>query len=121
MPRSARKKGTSRFLKQLGETVRTARRERKLLQEQLGARSGVAGSRVGEIERGEVDTSISRVKAIADALEMPLSEFFKRLELASRSDRQLSKDRQVVARRLGQLSAEQLEVVAGVVGLLGRK
>src|SRR5438552_8977652 len=75
------------FLRQLGAAIRDLRREQGLLQEHLAARSGVSGSRIGEIERGLVDTSVSRVWSIARGLGLTPSQVLRRWELRMRDER----------------------------------
>src|SRR2546425_776535 len=65
--------GTRDFLLRLGATIRALRRQQGLRQGQLGARAGIQGSRIGEIERGAVNTSITRVRSIASGLGVPAS------------------------------------------------
>lgn len=83
MSRAPLTEETRRFLRRFGDVVRTLRRDAGLLQEQLAARMETVGARVGEIERGEVDTSLSRARTIAVALGLPLSGLLRRVELAA--------------------------------------
>ena len=108
------------FLRQLGDTIREIRREQGLLQEQLGARSGVTGSRVGEIERGIVDTSISRVWAIAEALGMSPAVLLRRKELLKQDERTVDEARGRLVTAIKKLPPQDLELLTQLVFALTR-
>lgn len=65
------------LLKQFGEHLRKLREQRGLSQEELYFRSNLSKNQVGNIERGEVNTTISTANALAQALGVELSELFK--------------------------------------------
>ena len=109
------------FLRQLGETIREVRREQGLLQEQLGARSGVTGSRVGEIERGIVDTSISRVWAIAEALGMSPAVLLRRKELLKHDARAVDEARVKLVAAIKKLPPQDLDLLTQLVLALTRQ
>jgi XRE family transcriptional regulator, regulator of sulfur utilization len=58
----------------LGERLRTVRKQRGLSQERLGERAGLSGKFVGEVERGEKSISVDSLYRIAVALEIPLRD-----------------------------------------------
>jgi transcriptional regulator with XRE-family HTH domain len=64
------------LLKAFGEHLRKLRESRNLSQEELYDRAGLSKNQVGNIERGEVNTSISTAYAIASALNVELSQLF---------------------------------------------
>ena len=68
------------WLKKLGKHIKNLREEKGLSGSDLGARIGVYKQHISQIELAEVTPSIWRIKEIADALEMPLSEFFQGVE-----------------------------------------
>lgn len=109
------------FLRELGHTIREVRREQGLLQEQLGARSGVTGSRIGEIERGSVDTSVTRIFAIADALGLSPAALLHRKELLAQDERTTEEARARVATALRRLSAEDIELLGQLVSALAKR
>src|SRR5450631_1560554 len=74
-----------KFLESLGAAIKEIRREQGLHQDQLGARAGIPGSRIGEIERAVVSTSVARVAAIAEALGMSMVALLQRAELLRRA------------------------------------
>ena len=107
------------FLKRLGIAICEERRAQQLHQEQLGARAGISGSRIGEIERGIVDTSTSRMFAIAGALGVPPSELLRRVEQATRgTSTELQRARIVAAIR--QADPRVVDVIALFVRLMLR-
>ena len=59
-----------------GERVRKYRRQKGLSQEQLGELVGFSQSKISKIENGDWD-SLSDLRLIAKALEIPLEELVK--------------------------------------------
>ena len=49
---------------------------KKISQEILAYSADIPISQVGRIERGEINTTISTIKVIANALNIPLKELF---------------------------------------------
>lgn len=99
------------FLQGFGATLRDLRREKHLFAEHLGARAEIAGSRIGEIERGEVDFSISRLVALAHALDVPWSRLLRRVELQVEGTELRDHQRERCLRAIRRLSAADLELV----------
>lgn len=65
----------------LGNTLREARTESRLSQEELGLRTGVHRNYIGGIERGERNPSVTTIATLAEALDVKLSELFARAAL----------------------------------------
>jgi transcriptional regulator with XRE-family HTH domain len=65
------------FMKAFGEKVRKIRMERGMSQEYLADEIGIPTNQIGRIERGEVNTSISIVSALAKALSVDFADLFK--------------------------------------------
>ena len=65
------------FIKKFGKRLREIRKSKKVSQEELAFKCGFELSQIGRIERGNINTSISHVSAIAKALDTPAYEFFK--------------------------------------------
>jgi len=120
MSRAPLTEDARRFLRHFGETLRDLRRETHLLQEQLAARAGTVGARVGEIERGNVDTSLSRAWTLARVLGLSLSAVFQRVELASMDGRARDEIRARVIAEVRRLAPADLDLVASVVRRLAR-
>ena len=62
--------------KTLGEILHYARKSRNLTIKQLEERSGVSASFISRIENEQGNPSVEIVRKLAEALEMPLSDFF---------------------------------------------
>lgn len=62
---------TIRAVGDLGKNLRTARKERKLTQEEVADRSGVQAAEISRIEAGKRDPQVSTLLRIARALEVP--------------------------------------------------
>ncbi len=60
-------------LREIGLTIRSARKSRKVSQEALADASGIDRSHMGKIERGERNVSVLNLISIAKALETRLS------------------------------------------------
>jgi transcriptional regulator with XRE-family HTH domain len=58
----------------LGQRLRALRKQHGLSQERLGARAGLSGKFIGEVERGEKSISIDSLYHVAVALDIPLRE-----------------------------------------------
>ncbi|MGD1947312.1 MAG: helix-turn-helix domain-containing protein, partial [Croceivirga sp.] len=57
-----------------GKRIRTLREEKKLSTYDLSYNSNVSRSQINAIERGQINTTISTLKALAEALEMKLNQ-----------------------------------------------
>lgn len=60
----------------LGQKIRILRTKQGLSQDDLSEKSKVSLQTIGRIERGENDTKISNICAIANALDVDISELF---------------------------------------------
>jgi transcriptional regulator with XRE-family HTH domain len=65
------------FLKRFGDNLRKLREQQGLSQEELYFRANLSKNQVGNIERGEVNTTISTAYALSKALGIELPELFK--------------------------------------------
>lgn len=63
-------------MRNIGSQIRELRRRRGWTLSQLAERSGLSISFLSQVERGLSSLSISSLSAIADALDVPLSNFF---------------------------------------------
>lgn len=66
--------GDEALLRQFGDRIRSLRIERELSQENFAERCGLHRTYIGGVERGERNVGLLNIKAIADALEVPLHE-----------------------------------------------
>jgi len=64
----------------LGRAIRKQRRDLDLSQDALATRAGIDASHLGELERGRGNPRFTTLRAIAEALELPLSTLFLRAE-----------------------------------------
>ena len=67
--------------KAIGVVVRELRDQAGLSQERLSADCGFDRTYISRVERGIINPAVSRLWRIADAMETPLSQFAKRMEL----------------------------------------
>ena len=65
-----------KYIKCFGENLRDIRTNQKMSQEVLAFTSDIPISQVGRIERGEINTTISTVKVLAKALDIPIKKLF---------------------------------------------
>jgi transcriptional regulator with XRE-family HTH domain len=67
--------------KAVGVVVRELRDQAGLSQERLSADYGFDRTYISRVERGIINPTVSRLWKIADALDTPLSQIAKRMEL----------------------------------------
>ena len=60
-----------------GRKVKEIRIAQKITQAQLAYESDMPREQIGRIERGQVNTSIKNIEAIAKALNIPAKELFE--------------------------------------------
>ena len=63
-----------------GEAVREIRERRGLSQEEFSAKAGIHRTYVSSIERGKVQISSAIAQKVANALEVPLSRIWRKIE-----------------------------------------
>lgn len=68
---------TNTIVKKFGKRLRQLRLERGLTQEKLADKSGLDMSYIGRIERGEQNSSLGVIGALAKGLGVPAEELFK--------------------------------------------
>jgi transcriptional regulator with XRE-family HTH domain len=61
----------------VGRNIRAARRAKGLSQLALAERSELSADFIGKVERGATSPSLESLKAIADALHLPLRDLFE--------------------------------------------
>jgi predicted transcriptional regulator len=66
-----------RLLKRFAKNLKSARKSRGITQEELAYKTGLALSQIARIETGKLNTSISTVQVILDALGAEANELFK--------------------------------------------
>ena len=64
------------YVKAFGTHLRALRKKHDLSQEQLANDADIPISQVGRIERGEVNTTLSTMKALSKALKIHITKLF---------------------------------------------
>jgi transcriptional regulator with XRE-family HTH domain len=65
------------YIKSFGENLRAVRKRKNLSMSEIAKKTRVELNSLYRIEKGKVDISISTLKAIADALEIPPAQLLK--------------------------------------------
>ncbi|WP_438423018.1 helix-turn-helix domain-containing protein [Aquimarina macrocephali] len=65
-----------KYITAFGKHLRGLRKKSKLSQEQLANDADIPISQVGRIERGEVNTTVSTMRALSKALKIHITELF---------------------------------------------
>ena len=65
------------YIKRFGINLKQIRISKKISQEILAYSADIPISQVGRIERGEINTTISTVKALANALNILVKDLFE--------------------------------------------
>ncbi|TCK59853.1 helix-turn-helix domain-containing protein [Seleniivibrio woodruffii] len=76
----------SETLTMLGNRIRELRKKKGLSQEKLAQRSNISPKYVGEIERGEVNISVSVLTELANALDTTVAELMENRHTADKSE-----------------------------------
>lgn len=63
-----------KYLKAFGNHLRKIRNKKQISQEELNFNAGVGKNQIGNIERGEINPTLSTLRAIAKALNISLKE-----------------------------------------------
>ena len=61
---------------QLGAKIAYLRKHKRFSQERLAEKSDISAIYIGEIERGEANPTLDKLKAIANALDVEICELF---------------------------------------------
>lgn len=64
------------FMEAFGRNLKKLRKEAKLTQEDLANDCNISLSQIGRIERGEINTTISTLYVLAQALNLEVAELF---------------------------------------------
>jgi transcriptional regulator with XRE-family HTH domain len=118
MPRKQLPDVSRDFLARFGQAVRDLRVRKGWVQGKLGSRLDVPGSRVSEIERGSVDTSVSRAASLAQALEVPLSDLIRHTEELAPDGESRRATEKRVSKALSSLGPRELRLVIELVEVL---
>jgi len=69
-----------KYLKEFGNAIRGIRKEKGLSQEALADLAGIDRSYMGHIERGQKNITLTKIYQLSEALDITVSEIFKRVE-----------------------------------------
>jgi transcriptional regulator with XRE-family HTH domain len=69
-------KHNEKYCKAFGAQLRKLREEKGISMRQLALQADMEYSQLSKIERGVINTTISTVHALADALDIPERDFF---------------------------------------------
>ena len=72
-----RKNTNTEFVILFGENLRKIRKSKKMSMEQLAHQSNTEYSQISRIEKGQINTSISTAKILADSLGIEVYELFR--------------------------------------------
>ncbi|MFD0963237.1 helix-turn-helix domain-containing protein [Pseudofulvibacter geojedonensis] len=71
-----RRKVDTEFVILFGENLRKVRKSKKMTMEKLAEKADMEYSQISRIEKGQINTSISTVKLLADALGVDAKDLF---------------------------------------------
>lgn len=64
----------------IGQRIRNYRIQKNLSQEQLSELANCHPTYIGQLERGEKNTTLENIQKVAQALNIPLSQLFEKIE-----------------------------------------
>ena len=102
----------SEIAKYVGQRIRNYRIRLELSQEKLAELSGVHPTYIGQLERGEKNATLESIEKIANALNVPLSKLFEKLEDSSENSRSLPLE---CYELLSSKSEEEQQILFGII------
>jgi len=113
------KKLTNNIGKQVGTKIKALRERRNLTQRQLANMLGRSVETISNFERGSVVTGLITLEKLGQIFEVPIRDFFdENLSESPNQPEPKSKHAAIVANAVELLPDEDLEIVAGVIGVL---
>jgi transcriptional regulator with XRE-family HTH domain len=82
----SKKKARHDIRERFGFAVKLRREELELTQEDLADKAHLPRTYISDIERGSCNVSLINIEHLADALSLPISELFHRLETSARRE-----------------------------------
>jgi transcriptional regulator with XRE-family HTH domain len=70
-------KFNQQFCKALGTQVRIVRQKQGLSMRQLALQADMEYSQLSKIERGVINTTVSSLQSLAEAMNVPIKDFFE--------------------------------------------
>lgn len=77
----------SMIAKSIGQRIRNYRTQAGLTQEKLAELSGLHPTYIGQVERGEKNTTLESIQKISAALQISLSQLFEKLSSDTTSEK----------------------------------
>ena len=77
----------SMIAKSIGQRIRNYRTQAGLTQEKLAELSGLHPTYIGQVERGEKNTTLESIQKISAALQISLSQLFEKLSSDTASEK----------------------------------
>ena len=68
------------WLQELGNTIKYLRENKEMSQSELSKKAGVNREQISRIESGQVNVTVKTIYKLAEALNVPISFFFKKTE-----------------------------------------
>jgi len=102
------------MLKYIGERIADSRKKKGWTQEILANKAKLHNTYIGAVERGEVNISVKSLEKIANALNLPVIEFFRPVEF---SIPQTKKEKIIddISNRLRKQKVKNLELISKVI------
>ena len=70
----------------IGQRIRNYRIQKNLSQEQLSELASCHPTYIGQLERGEKNATLESIQKVAQALDIPLSQLFEKIEEKQNED-----------------------------------
>lgn len=105
----------------IGARIKAFREARGMTQLRLAQILGKSVETISNFERGKVVTSILTLSAVARALEVPLGHFFDGIDAKVGYTDDISESARFVMNGLKVLPEEDVELLAGIVGVMERR
>jgi len=102
------------MLKYIGKRIAESRKKKGWTQEELAEKSKLHNTYIGAVERGEVNISVKSLEKIANALNLPVIEFFRTVKstILQTEKEKIIED---INKRLRKQKIKNLELVSKVI------
>lgn len=102
------------MLKDIGKKIVDTRKKKGWTQEELAGKAKLHNTYIGAVERGEVNLSLKSLEKIANALSLPVIEFFRPVKF---SIPQTEKEKIIdeISNRLRKQKVKNLELISKVI------
>lgn len=104
-----------RFLRNLGQIIRQARRQKNLTQEDLGELAGVNGKYLGEVELGKANPTVLFLMKVSSILALEMGDLFLRCQGLREEDVLIFGDIITTLRKLDQQNLQKIHKLIKVI------